>query len=86
MVADGGIPPRRYAADASVAEATAMIRAYAAQQAGVNEDMARRLATVERANAEQAERIAALEDRRARTLYMAQGVIGFIQTIARPHH
>ena len=43
MIADGGAPPRRYPPDASVAEATAMIRAYAAQQAKVNEDMARRL-------------------------------------------
>jgi len=27
MIADGGTPPRRYAKDASVAEATALIRA-----------------------------------------------------------
>lgn len=32
MIADGGTPPRRYAKDASVAEATALIRAYAAEQ------------------------------------------------------
>ena len=48
MIADGGTPPRRYAKDASVAEATAMIRAYAAEQTRVNAETARRLAALER--------------------------------------
>jgi hypothetical protein len=41
-------PPRRYAKDASVAEATALIRAYAAEQARINAEMAWRLAALER--------------------------------------
>ena len=48
MIADGGTPPRRYAKDASVAEATALIRAYAAEQARINAETARRLAALER--------------------------------------
>jgi hypothetical protein len=48
MIADGGTPPRRYAKDASVAEATALIRAYAADQARINDETARRLAALER--------------------------------------
>jgi hypothetical protein len=48
MIADGGAPPRRYAAGASIAEATAMIRAYAAEQARVNVETARRLEALER--------------------------------------
>ena len=48
MIADGGTPPRRYAKDASVAEATALIRAYAAEQARINAETARRLDALER--------------------------------------
>jgi transglutaminase-like putative cysteine protease len=48
MIADGGTPPRRYGEDASVAEATALIRAYAAEQARINAETARRLAALER--------------------------------------
>ena len=48
MIADGGTPPRRYAKDASVAEATALIRAYAAEQARINVETARRLDALER--------------------------------------
>jgi hypothetical protein len=48
MIADGGTPPRRYPQDASVAEATALIRAYAAEQARINAETARRLAALER--------------------------------------
>jgi hypothetical protein len=53
MIADGGAPPRRYAADASIAEATAMIRAYAAEQARLNVETARRLEALERYVGEQ---------------------------------
>jgi len=48
MIADGGTPPRPYAKNASVAEATALIRAYAAEQARINTETARRLAALER--------------------------------------
>jgi hypothetical protein len=48
MMADGGTPPRPYSKHASVAEATALIRAYAAQQARINAETARRLAALER--------------------------------------
>ena len=48
MIADCGTPPRRYAKDASVAEATALIRAYAAEQARINAETARRLEALER--------------------------------------
>jgi len=48
MIADGGTPPRRYAKNASVAEATALIRAYAAEQTRINVETARRLAALER--------------------------------------
>ena len=74
MVADGGSPPRRYAPDASIAEATALIRTYAAQQARVNEDMARRLAVVEREQAETARRLAAIEQRRTGIVAVVQGL------------
>lgn len=47
MIADVGTPPRRYAKDASVAEATALIRAFAAEQALINAETARRLAALE---------------------------------------
>lgn len=47
MIADGGMPARRYPG-ANVAEATAMARALAAQQARVTEDMAGRLVALER--------------------------------------
>ena len=55
MVASGGVPARPYPPGASVAEATAMIRMFAAEQgrvnteqACVNADMARRLEALER--------------------------------------
>jgi hypothetical protein len=48
LIADGGTPPRRYAKDASVAEATALIRAFATEQALINAETARRLAALER--------------------------------------
>jgi hypothetical protein len=52
MIADGGTPARRYPANASVAEATALIRAHAAEQARVNAEMARRVEALERDVAE----------------------------------
>ena len=48
MIADGGTPARRYPANASVAEATALIRAHAAEQVRVNAEMARRVEALER--------------------------------------
>jgi hypothetical protein len=81
MIADGGAPPRRYAPNASVAEATAMIRAYAAQQAKVNEDMARRLAVIEREQAEMTQRLAAIEQRRTGIVAVVQGVASLFSLV-----
>lgn len=58
MMADGGTPPKRYAESASIAEATAWIRAHAAEQARVNAETAHRLAALERC-VEKQERAAA---------------------------
>jgi hypothetical protein len=83
MIADGGTPPRRYAKDASVAEATALIRAYAAEQARINAETARRLDTLERDKAERDRRVAALEDRQARVVGFVQGIAGVFSLVAR---
>ena len=83
MVADGGTPPRRYAKDASVAEATALIRAYAAEQARINAKTARRLDALERDKAERDRRVAALEDRQARVVRFVQGIAGVFSLVAR---
>jgi hypothetical protein len=72
MIADGGTPARRYPAGASVAETTAMIRAYAAEQALANAETARRLAALERDNAETDRRLAELENRRATAVTAVQ--------------
>jgi hypothetical protein len=81
MIADGGTPPRRYAKDASVAEATAMIRAYAAQQTRVNEDMAQRLAALERAKADTDRRLEAIERRRTGIVAVVQGVASLFSLV-----
>jgi hypothetical protein len=81
MIADGGAPPRRYPTGASVAEATALIRAYAAQQAGANEDMARRLATLESAKVETDRRLAAIEGRRTGIVAVVQGVASLFSLV-----
>jgi hypothetical protein len=83
MIADGGTPPRRYAKDANVAEATALIRAYAAEQAHINAETARRLDALERDKAERDRRVAALEDRQARLVGFVQGIAGVLSLIAR---
>jgi hypothetical protein len=83
MIADSGTPPRRYAKDASVAEATALIRAYAAEQARINAETARRLDALERDKAERDRRAAALEDRQARVVGFVQGIAGVFSLVAR---
>ena len=83
MIADGGTPPRRYAKDASVAEATALIRAYAAEQARINAETARRLDALERDKAERDRRVAALEDRQARVAGFVQGIAGVFSLVVR---
>lgn len=81
MIADGGSPPRRYAPGASIAEATAMIRAYAAEQARVNAETARRLEAVEREQAETAKRLATLEERREGVFAIVRGLAGMFSLI-----
>jgi hypothetical protein len=81
MIADGGTPPRRYAPGASVAEATAMIRAYAAQQARVNEDMSQRLAALESAKAETDRRLEAIERRRTGIVAVVQGLASIFSLV-----
>jgi hypothetical protein len=81
MIADGGTPARRYPANASVAEATALIRAHAAEQARVNAEMARRVEALERARAEDARRIAALEDRRSTLVAVIQAFAGMFSRV-----
>jgi hypothetical protein len=83
MIADGGTPPRRYAKDASVAEATALIRAYAAEQARINAETARRLDALERDKAERDRRVAALEDRQAHVAGFVQGIAGVFSLVVR---
>jgi hypothetical protein len=72
MIADGGTPARRYPAGASVAETTAMIRAYASEQALANAETARRLAALERDKTETDRRLAELENRRATVVTAVQ--------------
>ena len=76
MIADGGTPARPYPANASVAEATALIRAHAAEQARVNAEMARRVEALERDRAEDTRRIAALEERRSTVVAVIQAFAG----------
>jgi hypothetical protein len=66
MIASGGTPPHRYPAGAGVAEATAMIRAYAAAQAQVNAETERRLATLEQRERERSQAEFARADKRAK--------------------
>jgi hypothetical protein len=75
MIADGGTPARRYPASASVAEATALIRAYAAEQASMNAETNRRLAALERDMAEMKRRKAAA----ARMGEVVQAFVRFFQ-------
>jgi hypothetical protein len=81
MIADGGTPARRYPANASVAEATALIRAHAAEQARANAEMARRMDALERARAEDARRIAALEDRRSTVVAVIRAFAGMFSLV-----
>jgi hypothetical protein len=83
MIADGGTPPRRYAENASVAEATAFIRAFAAEQARINAETARRLEALEREKAERDRQDAALEDKRAGIVGFVQGIAGLFSLVAR---
>ena len=75
MIADGGTPARRYPANASVAEATALIRAYAAEQARVNAETSRRVAALERDMAEMKRSTAAA----ARVGEVVQAFVGLLQ-------
>jgi len=75
MIADGGTPARPYPANASVAEATALIRAYAAEQARVNAETNRRLAAMERDMAEMKQSKAAA----ARVGEVVQALVGLLQ-------
>jgi hypothetical protein len=75
MRADGGAPPRRYAANASVAEATAMMRAHATEQARINAETARRLAALEHDIAEMKQSKAAA----ARAGEVVQAFLGLFQ-------
>jgi hypothetical protein len=81
MIADGGIPARPYPSGASIAEATALIRAHAAQQSRVNEDMARRLAALERSKAETDRRLEAIEQRRAGIVAVVQGLASMFSLV-----
>lgn len=75
MIADGGTPARRYPANASVAEATALIRAHAAEQARANAEMARRVEALERDVAEMKQSKAAA----ARAGEVVQAFVGLLQ-------
>jgi hypothetical protein len=75
MIADGGTPARRYPANASAAEATALIRAYAAEQARVNAETNRRLVALERDMAEMKQSKAAA----ARLGEAVQAFVGLLQ-------
>jgi hypothetical protein len=73
MIADGGRPPSRYAQSASIAEATALIRANAAQQAAVNAELSRRIEAIERREAATAARLKVIEDKRTNVVAIVQG-------------
>jgi len=75
MLADGGTPARRYPVNASVAEATALIRAHAAEQARVNAETARRLEVLERDMAEMKQS----KDAAARVGEAVQALVGLFQ-------
>jgi hypothetical protein len=75
MIADGGTPPRPYPANASVAEATALIRAYATEQARVNAETSRRVAALEREMVEMKRSTAAA----ARVGEVVQAFVGVFQ-------
>jgi hypothetical protein len=59
------------------------IRAYAAEQARINAETARRLDALERDKAERDRRAAALEDRQARVVGFVQGIAGVFSLVAR---
>ena len=82
MIADGGMPARRYPG-ANVAEATAMARALAAQQARVTEDMAGRLVALERDGKDKNRRLAALEDRGQSVVAIVQALAGAFSLVRR---
>jgi hypothetical protein len=81
MIADGGTPPRSYARDASIAETTAFIRAYAAQQASINAEMTGRLAALEKAKAETDRRLEAIERRKTGIVAVVQGVASLFSLV-----
>ena len=83
MIADGGTEPRGYAPGASIAEATAAIRALAAHQTRVNEELAQRLAALERTKAETERRLTAIEERRAGVVAIVQGLAGMFSLVGR---
>lgn len=84
MIADGGTPARRYPAGASVVKTTAMIRAYAAEQALANAETARRLAALERDKTETDRGLAELENRRATVVTAVQAFASMFSLVYSP--